>query len=372
MLGRGDDGALAPALDELHRGADLRSHAALGELARLEIATRFRHGEAIEEALGGRAEGDGDLLHARGDHEVGRTQVCGEKARGEVLVHHRLHAPVHAGRLLHHGDAAAAAGDDQEARLEEGGDRSGLHDPHRTRRGHEAAIATACVFDEDPAIAPTMELRFLTGVAASDGLRGVLEGWIVTVDHRLGEQAGDAIRHAPPSQLAHQRVAEDVADATLGVGHAHVEREVRSELRLGDELGAAEDEAHLRPVAVGEDDAPAPRGEGAHVDGGGAGVLALLVDGAALALADERVAAHRDDHSAAGLRYIGTPSRRPNSRRASAKQASGALAMPAPTWPTPASRWAMPVLKMGAIPLSTTRRASMPVGVPAKPRAGMP
>src|SRR5262249_31541356 len=92
----------------------------------------------------------------------------------------------------------------------------------------------------------------------------------------------------PPPHLGCQRFAEAVADSTLGVGHAHVEGETRSELRLGDELGAAEDEAHLRPVAVGEDDAPAPRGEGAHVDGGGAGVLALLVDGPALALAAAR------------------------------------------------------------------------------------
>ena len=40
--------------------------------------------------------------------------------------------------------------------------------------------------------------------------------------------------------------------------------------------------------------------------------------------------------------------------------------MPAPIWPMPGSRWAMPVLMTGKIPVSTTLRASMPAGVPAK------
>ena len=44
--------------------------------------------------------------------------------------------------------------------------------------------------------------------------------------------------------------------------------------------------------------------------------------------------------------------------------------IPAPTCPTPGFRWAIPVLMTGAIPLSTTRRASIAVGVPAKPSAG--
>ena len=46
--------------------------------------------------------------------------------------------------------------------------------------------------------------------------------------------------------------------------------------------------------------------------------------------------------------------------------------MPAPIWPMPASRWAMPVLMTGAMPVSTTSRASIPVGVPLKPSDGRP
>jgi hypothetical protein len=44
--------------------------------------------------------------------------------------------------------------------------------------------------------------------------------------------------------------------------------------------------------------------------------------------------------------------------------------MPAPTWPMPASLWAMPVLITGSTPVSATLRASMPAGVPVKSSAG--
>src|SRR5262249_22605666 len=57
--------------------------------------------------------------------------------------------------------------------------------------------------------------------------------------------------------------------------------------------------------------------------------------------------------------------------RARSKQARGGLTRPAPIWPMPASRWAMPVLICGRIPVCATIRTSMPVGVPRKSSAGM-
>ena len=44
--------------------------------------------------------------------------------------------------------------------------------------------------------------------------------------------------------------------------------------------------------------------------------------------------------------------------------------MPAPIWPMPASRCAMPVVTTGRMPVSTTLRTSMPHGAPAKSSAG--
>src|SRR5207244_3804673 len=71
-----------------------------------------------------------------------------------------------------------------------------------------------------------------------------------------------------------------------------------------------------------------------------------------------------DDHHA-------TPMLSANATSACSKHAIGALTTPAPTWPTPGWRWAMPVLMVGTMPVSTTRRMSMPVGTPAPSSAGM-
>src|SRR5262249_24088129 len=171
-------------------------------------------------------------------------------------------------------------------------------------------------------------------------------------------------------QLGEERVADDVAEPSLGVGHAHVERQPRRVPVVGGQLRAEEDEADLGAVAVGDDDAPAAVDEPADPPRGRPGVVELLGDRAALAVLDEGVAADRDHGRPGHRRHPPAPRRRPRSRSAASKQGRGARAMPAPICPTPASRWAMPVLITGATPLSTTRRRSMPVGVPAQLSAG--
>lgn len=58
-------------------------------------------------------------------------------------------------------------------------------------------------------------------------------------------------------------------------------------------------------------------------------------------------------------------------RNAATKGSSGARTIPAPTCPIPACLCAMPVLISGWIPVSTTRRTSIPVGLPRKSSAGI-
>src|SRR5262245_42490556 len=65
-----------------------------------------------------------------------------------------------------------------------------------------------------------------------------------------------------------------------------------------------------------------------------------------------------------------TPSESASATSAALKHAIGARTMPAPIWPTPASRWAIPVVSTGRIPVSTTLRRSMPAGAAAKSRFG--
>src|SRR5262249_26414487 len=118
---------------------------------------------------------------------------------------------------------------------------------------------------------------------------------------------------------------------------------------------------------------PAGREERADLTRRDAAVLELLGDRAALTVADQRVAADGDQHRGPS-RHTGavtTPTSAASAASAAWKHPSGARAMPAPIWPTPGSRCAMPVLLTGARPCSTTRRRSMPVGVPTNPRAGI-
>jgi hypothetical protein len=221
--------------------------------------------------------------------------VGGQEARGEVLVHDGLDTAVDARLLLDDGNAAAAAGDDHESRQEERPDGLGLHDAHGTWRGDEPPVAAARILDHHPPVAGPVLRGFLGRVAAADRLRGVLEGGVFEVHDGLGQDARDSVGHAAASQLAHQRVADDVADAALGVGDAHVEREPWSEFRVARHLRAAEDEAHLRAIAVGQDDAPAVGDERTDVHRRVSRVHELLGDGPGLALVDQRVTAHRYD-----------------------------------------------------------------------------
>src|ERR1700686_3577161 len=57
-------------------------------------------------------------------------------------------------------------------------------------------------------------------------------------------------------------------------------------------------------------------------------------------------------------------------RTAWEKHSIGGLTRPAPIWPTPARREAMPVLIWGRMPVWSTIRTSIPVGVPRKLNIG--
>ena len=59
-----------------------------------------------------------------------------------------------------------------------------------------------------------------------------------------------------------------------------------------------------------------------------------------------------------------TPNSSANARNACTKQPMGAFTTPAPICPMPGSLWAIPVFMVGAMPVSTTRRISIPVGTP--------
>src|SRR5581483_3991488 len=131
-----------------------------------------------------------------------------------------------------------------------------------------------------------------------------------------------------------------------------------------------------RQLAIGREDADshvAPGARGRHHEGR-LGEVELARD----RLHQRRVEAAGVEHDrqlVAGQRAVGEDVEdaegEPHRRAASRKGSIGARTSPAPTWPTPASRCAMPVLISGWMPVSAMRRTSIPVGEPRKSSDGM-
>ena len=78
-------------------------------------------------------------------------------------------------------------------------------------------------------------------------------------------------------------------------------------------------------------------------------LVVLVEDRLVLAIADQRVAADRDDGESVAS-SLPLSARSASAATAWVKHASGARVMPAPIWPTPASVCAMPVLMTGSMP----------------------
>jgi hypothetical protein len=108
-------------------------------------------------------------------------------------------------------------------------------------------------------------------------------------------EGADAVAQPAPAQLAEERAGDDVAEPALRVGHAHVERFPGQGGGVVHGLGPEQEDADLWAVAVGEEEPPAGRRQVDDLARGGAHVLELLGEGAALAGADERVAADGED-----------------------------------------------------------------------------
>ena len=126
-----------------------------------------------------------------------------------------------------------------------------LDDPDRLGRRHELAPAPAV--DEGPRLTVVARalLGDLAGQEGTDRLRRDREGAVVGIDQHLGDDAHDTAREAARPELVPERLLDHVADLTLRLGPAHVER------HGGDEPGGGlvldEEVADLRSVAVGED-----------------------------------------------------------------------------------------------------------------------
>jgi hypothetical protein len=135
----------------------------------------------------------------------------------------------------------------------------------------------------------------------ADRLAGIGERGIVAVDDHLRDH-GDHLACEPPApEFVVERALEHVADRALGVRIRIIHRHL-GHLALG-HARAPQDEAHLRPVAVGQDYGPTRRHHVGHVMRGRRGGVELVRDRLVLLVDDQRVASHCDDGCTVRVRH---------------------------------------------------------------------
>ena len=163
--------------------------------------------------------------------------------------------PVHDDGVVTAADIAAARGDDDAPRLKQRVHGVLLDDIHRLRRGDDLAIAAARVLDHGIALLFCDALGSLLAVKRADGLRRATEGGVELGDERLRDDRGDGLFDAACGQLVADGVLEMIADIPLTHGAALGERHIRFDGPCLRRRGHTKVyHAHLRAVAVGDDD----------------------------------------------------------------------------------------------------------------------
>ena len=107
----------------------------------------------------------------------------------------------------------------------------------------------------------------------------------MAIDQRLGHHRHRLARKASPAKLVAERLDEHVADGALQIGSRVVHRHGRD--LVNGELRAAQDEPHLRAVAVGDDDVPAGFDHVGDMARGHRHLLILVGDRQVIAVADQ-------------------------------------------------------------------------------------
>lgn len=296
---RRDDRPASAAVQELEGGLDLGPHGAGGELAGRQVGAGLGRPQVVESSLTGRTEPDVDLVHPRDQHEGVHAGDRGQQGGGAVLVDHRVHA-VPAAVLSQDGNPAAARGDHDGAGVEQDPDLVGLHDPPGSWARDDAVEHSGRGLRDCPA-ARRSDLGRRSRQLRPDRLGRGREGRVVAGHLGVGEDGDRPRGHPAAEEGAVDRHREEVPDPALRVRDGEPQGELRQALDLGlggNQFAPAQDEAHLRPVAVGDQHPPAVDDEIGHLLGEGGGALLLAGDGTRLAVEDQGVAADRDQRGA--------------------------------------------------------------------------
>ena len=236
-----------------HSGANLGSHAALGEVTFSQILLGLGHCDGVQSLLVFLAEIDVDLRHIGEDVELVGANLDGSHGGSQVLVDDRLNAHMHA-VLLDDRDTTATNSDDDIALVGQTLHQFNILNVNRFWRGNHLAPAFAFrVFLVDGTRFGGVFFGLFLGVIRSNRLGGILEHRVVLVDEHLCHEGN----HVAVDVFLHHHLFEPhlnhVADLALGLGTTHVHRHSRQPKLLQTSLILEQHIAHLRTVAVADD-----------------------------------------------------------------------------------------------------------------------
>ena len=121
-------------------------------------------------------------------------------------------------------------------------------------RRHDAPKTPVGVVDDVPSLLAA-SFRLLLVHEPADRLGRVLESRVVGGHFCLADDRRRLPGHAEPAELVAEVLLQRIADRALAVRPADVQRDLVH--LVGRKLGAAQDEAHLRAVAVADGHVPA-------------------------------------------------------------------------------------------------------------------
>ncbi len=153
---------------------------------------------------------------------------------------------------MHHRDAAATRGDDDDAACSKGGNELEFQHRPRAWRRHDAAPATPGVLHHVPAERPVQVVRLVGGKKGPDRLGGMCEGRIVLAHRYARDDAGDLAVDLGANELVLEPLHEQIADPALAVRHADIQPHRRN--MLARVILAQQDLSDHRPVAVRDDE----------------------------------------------------------------------------------------------------------------------
>ena len=181
--------------------------------------------------------------------------------------------------------------DSDYAGRDQGSDGGKLDNAKGLGRRNDPPVTPVRVVDYVPSLLAA-PLGLLLVHETADWLGRVFERRVVGSHLCLADDCRSLPGHAETSKLVAEVLLQRVADRALAVRTADVQRDLVH--LVGRKLGASQDEAHLRAIAMADGDIPAFLNHGDDVPASLLGRNVLVEHALVLLVLDERVATDRD------------------------------------------------------------------------------